>query len=79
MSGGSYDYAYAKVDEFANEVALTENLARPGCRSGLIRPDLRLRFIDHLRKVALAMRAIEWNDSGDGDDQEIKLIKECLK
>ena len=39
---------------------------------------LRVRFKEHLKKVARALRAIEWNDSGDGDKDEDRLIQEVL-
>jgi hypothetical protein len=32
----------------------------------------------HLNLVAKALRAIEWNDSGDGDDREDEAIRACL-
>lgn len=60
MSGGSYDYAYFKVQETASEMRRRH-------------PDssLHLGFAAHLDKVAEAMRAVEWVDSFDsapGDD-----------
>lgn len=39
---------------------------------------LRRAFRKHLGKVAAAMRAIEWNDSGDGAKGEDELIRACL-
>lgn len=38
----------------------------------------RKAFRDHLKKVAKALHAIEWNDSGDGADDENEAIRECL-
>lgn len=32
----------------------------------------------HLDKLAKALRAVEWNDSGDGADDESELIREAL-
>jgi hypothetical protein len=57
VSGGSHEYAYLRVEEFAND----------------IRGDspLRRAFAEHLDTVAHAMHAIEWVDScdyGKGDD-----------
>lgn len=81
MSGGSYDYAFGRIDDLAN--AIRENA---GCRNlpgenpdeyGSP-PSLRRAFAEHLRKVARAARAIEWNDSGDGDRDEQRLIRECI-
>lgn len=73
MSGGSYSYVYAQVMEMADSL-------RPegGCPSYCAEPALREMFREHLKRVANAMRAIEWNDSGDGDDDEVKLITACL-
>ena len=64
MSGGSMDYAFTKVEDAA----------------GLMRPTTLLRraFRVHLLNVARALKAIEWNDSGDGDDEEDQLIRACL-
>lgn len=39
---------------------------------------LRRAFRKHLNKVANALHAIEWNDSGDGHDKEDELILECI-
>lgn len=38
----------------------------------------RKAFRKHLVKVAAALRAIEWNDSGDGASDEEELIRACL-
>lgn len=40
---------------------------------------LRRAMRKHLGKVAAALRAIEWNDSGDGDPDEEQLIRVCLQ
>jgi hypothetical protein len=63
MSGGSMDYLYAAVED-ANFEPTTV---------------LRRAFKKHLHKVAKALRAIEWNDSGDGDDNEDEYIDNCLR
>jgi len=65
MSGGSYDYAYGRVEDLARE----------------IRGDSALRraFRAHLVKVAKALHDIEWVDSGDcspGDEEAA--IRACL-
>lgn len=62
MSGGSMDYLYIKVEDAS------------------FREDTPLRraFRSHLIKLAAALQAIEWNDSGDGDDREEELIREVL-
>jgi hypothetical protein len=99
VSGGSYDYAYWKVDEFAGSMRCGE---QPGCPDGThagawdadcrrckysdqpgcadyVDTELRKKFRSHLRRVSEAMRAIEWNDSGDGASNEADLIRACLE
>jgi hypothetical protein len=76
MSGGYYDYAYSKVVEFAEQLeAKLSDCAAPEYFPEIM---LRLKFVGHLHNVAKAMKAIEWNDSGDGDDEEKLLIEKCL-
>jgi hypothetical protein len=63
MSGGSYDYTYEKVERFAEALERGERFDgvttdAPNCLA-------RLGFAAHLRKVAEAMKAIEWEDSYD--------------
>lgn len=62
MSGGSMDYLYAKVEDAS------------------FRADtpLRAAFAQHLKRIARALRAIEWNDSCDGDDGEHEAILACI-
>ncbi len=62
MSGGSMDYLYSKI-EYAE---FKENTI------------LRRAMRRHLGKVAAALKAIEWNDSDDGADNEDELIRACL-
>lgn len=71
MSGGAYDYVYSRIDDLAGEIR-----DAGGCSAAP--PHLRRAFKEHLRVVALAVRAIEWNDSGDGDRDEEKIIREVL-
>lgn len=67
MSGGSYDYFYARIDNFADEIRDTGN-------------PLRDAFRIHLGKVAKAAKAIEWADSGDWEESDAEeAISECLK
>lgn len=63
MSGGSYEYAYLAVERFADaiEAGRTYDGFEPECAND----HARLGFAAHLRKVAAAMKAIEWVDSGD--------------
>ena len=59
MSGGSYDYAYARIRELADDIRPTTAL--------------RKAFKRHLHEVAKACEDIEWVDSGDckgGDENE---------
>lgn len=65
MSGGSMSYLYSRVME-----------ARHMIRHPLS-PERRA-FMNHLDKVADALKAIEWNDSGDGADNEVELIRSCV-
>lgn len=69
MSGGSYDYAYAKIEGMADSLSI------PGHGPSAA---LRRAFRAHLYKVAEAARAIEWNDSCDGADNEAELIRACV-
>ena len=62
MSGGSMNYLYGKV--------LDAEFAKD--------TPARKAFGKHLKLVAKALRAIEWNDSGDGDDNEDEAIRACL-
>ena len=72
MSGGSYDYAYQRVEAMADEMAGRYCMAATP-QTG---PDpRRVAFVRHLRLVAQAMRAIEWVDSCDaGAGEEAKSI-----
>ena len=59
MSGGSYDYAFRRIDELADAIQATTPLRRA--------------FQQHLRDVAKAAHDIEWVDScdyGKGDEDE---------
>lgn len=67
MSGGSYNYAYQRVTDFADKLGINE------CMKGKDRDPRRLAFVAHLRLVAQAMQDIEWVDScdyGPGDDRK---------
>lgn len=65
MSGGSYDYAYSRVEELACAIR---------CDS-----PLRRAFCDHLRLVAKALHDIEWVDSYDtAPGSEDAAIRACL-
>lgn len=62
VSGGSMDYLYAKVE---------------GATFRLNTPERRALY-KHLQRLSKALRAIEWNDSGDGDPDERELILQVL-
>jgi hypothetical protein len=66
MSGGAYNYGYAKIEQLADE--MNPRMQTPERRA----------FLRLLERVAKAAKAIEWNDSGDGDPDEARLIQEAL-
>jgi hypothetical protein len=57
------NYLYRRVEEDATFIEQTPE---------------RKAFRKHLVKVAAALRAIEWNDSGDGAKYEEEIIRACL-
>jgi hypothetical protein len=63
MSGGSMNYLYSRIEYDA-----TFKMNTPA----------RVAFRKHLMLVSQCLKAIEWNDSGDGDRQEEALLLECL-
>lgn len=64
MSGGSMNHFSQDLEDAADRFKLSTMH--------------RLAIHSHMLKLAKALKAIEWNDSGDGDDQEEELINECL-
>jgi hypothetical protein len=65
MSGGSYDYAFGKIEDLAGQIRTTT--------------PLRKAFRTHLLKVAKACHDIEWVDSCDyGAGDEDEAIRSCL-
>lgn len=65
MSGGSYQYAYHRIEELAYDIQPSSSL--------------RKAFKAHLIKVAAACKDIEWVDSGDsGGGSEDAAILLCL-
>lgn len=66
MSGGRYNYAYSRIEDFAYQFESKANTPQ------------RKAFLRLLGKVAEAAKAIEWNDSGDGASDEDDLIKAAL-
>ena len=71
MSGGRYEYVYQRIDALAGEIRLVG-----GCHAAP--PHVREALKSHLLELALALKAVEWNDSGDGDEGEEKLLRELL-
>ena len=67
MSGGSFNYAYRKVEEMAESLHDKQS-----------RPDLKA-FANHLDLVAKTMKAIEWWFSGDSNAEEaVKLMAQVI-
>jgi hypothetical protein len=67
MSGGSYNYAYHRLEEFSEEFGLRADTPA------------RKAFAKHLQKVAKAMHDIEWVDSSDyGYGDEVEAIMACI-
>ena len=65
MSGGSYSYAYRRIEDLAEDMRPTT--------------PLRKAFKRHLRKVSKACKDIEWVDSCDcGPGDEDEAIRACL-
>jgi len=60
MSGGSLDYAFSKIDDFADE--LESKINQSSTPELLI---LRKNTVRQLRALSELLRAIEWNMSGD--------------
>lgn len=67
MSGDEYGHLYEKVDEMAYRVRLRHQ-----------NDALLVAFADHLEGVAKAMKAIEWVDSGDGDDSMREKVQDVV-
>lgn len=79
MSGGSYNYAYRQIEDLAESISERAGcceLEGPGTYGSP--PSLRRAFCEHLKRVAAACHAIEWNDSCDGHADEQRLIRECI-
>ena len=66
MSGGSWNYAYSKIYQIAEEIAEEDveySMGHP----------LKSRLVNHLKELSELMRLIEWCDSGDkGIDEWIE-------
>lgn len=91
MSGGSYDYAYSRVADMADEIERNSPPPEPGdavyVGRELLTPEAsapvlariraeRLWFAGLMRVVSRAMRAVEWVDSSDcGPGDELAPIQ----
>lgn len=76
MSGGSYDYAFRRIEELASAIrtrAETELALSDDAR------ELRHEFAGRLELFARAAHAIEWADSGDtAEGGEVGAIRAAL-
>lgn len=73
MSGGSYNYAFTGVNDFMWEMNQRDF---PTSASR----EHRKALAELLGVVSEAMRAVEWEDSGDtGPEQTIKAIEDCFE
>lgn len=72
MSGGSYEYAYQKVQRFAEAMRSGEDFDGDKREVPAKNRTLRKMLAHHLDAVAEAMKAVEWTDSGDSgyEDEE---------
>lgn len=69
MSGGSWNYAYQRVDMAADDLRQHETGD----------DELRQRLAEHMRELAVVMKAIEWADSADTSaDSWIEPTREFL-
>ena len=77
MSGGHYDYAYYKVSDFAYSCVLPQTRYCYTTNADIKVPvdnlELRKRLAEHLEKVAEIMREVEWCDSGDTGEDDLKI------
>ncbi len=89
MSGGSFDYAYLRAHQFADELWIrldeVDKVNEWGETPNKFEPATltKLREIQHLaRRTAALMREVEWLYSGDTGDDEFMLrvseIERCL-
>lgn len=71
MSGGTYNYFYGKLEDLACDIRTDGD-----CDSAP--PHMREALRVHLLKLARVLRAVERNDSGDGDREETRLLQELI-
>ncbi len=68
MSGGSFDFAYSKVTDFADELSARLDTEPAYPHSEVVRERLQ-RLVIEARKLAALMRETEWLYSGDHGEQ----------
>lgn len=92
MSGGSFDYAYLKTEEFSDVNGLLRSLRemRDYCQSVhpravihidlyiLFLEDMEQRFIKEGEKITSLMQAIEWEASGDRGVDDVVEVLDCM-
>jgi hypothetical protein len=76
MSGGSFDYAYCKAGQFADDLGLrldeVDKVDEWGEMPNKVCPEAygKLREIERIvRQTAVLMREVEWLYSGDTSDE----------
>lgn len=84
MSGGSFNYAYTSINDFADQLELI--LSRQGQPDSYgdaystYAPEVQVEFrriLAGARRFAFEMREVEWHVSGDtGDESFLSRIKE---
>lgn len=86
MSGGSFNYAYSRVNDFADDLLakIDENWKpdRDGCISGMppFVIDELTAMVSEARQLAARMRAAEWLYSHDiGPETFMKWVAESRK
>lgn len=73
MSGGSYDYAFRRLEDLADDIESGAARQRAEGRLNERTTGLRRALAVRLRLIADACRAVEWVDSYDfsaGDEDE---------
>ncbi len=91
MSGGSFNYAYSRVQQFADDLEHKLDIAGQPVRGWVSGDEYtavqwddetnrRLHYIvDQARKFAEVMRAVEWLYSSDSGPEYVKKALEAMK
>lgn len=74
MSGGEYNYGYHHLNDFIDKLQHYTQHEEDVEVKGL-----RIALRDHLMRIAVVMREVEWYDSGDSSDlsKTKELLEEC--